>query len=69
MHGHRNLKYGLIKLHLKPKLHPYSEDNHFPPSKKFKAVLSVKKIIARVFWDNKDPFPVDFFDHGKQSNH
>jgi hypothetical protein len=62
-------KHGSITLYLKPKLHPYSGDTHFPLSKKFKAIPSVKKITARVFWDNKGPFPVDFFDHGKQCMH
>lgn len=62
-------KHGSITLHLKSKLHPYSGDTRFLPSKKFKAIPSVKKIITRIFWDNKGPFPVDFFDHGKQCNH
>jgi hypothetical protein len=62
-------KHGSITLYLKPKLHPYSGDTHFPLSKKFKVIPSVKKIIARVFCGNKGPFRVDFFNHGKQCMH
>ena len=39
--------------------------NNSPVKKKFQVQQSVKKVMLSVFWNRKEPIPIDFFENGE----